>query len=319
VSEPGTREPAFTVVIAAFNEEDMVGDAIRSVQKQTRSDWELVLVDDGSEDATARVAGALAAEDPRIRVISQPNAGLSAARNAGIALARTELISFLDADDLWLPPYLERMDRALRAAPDAGWAYTDAWALDIDRNRFRKATAMSSCQPPEELPTDPVEIMKLLVRQNFIWVAATVRRSAMDAAGPFRVELESAEDVDLWFRILAQGYRAIGPIGVLGIKGERPDAMSRQELKMIVSFKHVLSDVAGSSSFPADVRQAARRRIAGLDRRRSALSGKNRSLALALAAQRKAGATRRALFGRYDWTSEPPPEVQRAFPGLGDR
>ena len=309
--------PAVSVVVAAFNEEEMVGNAIRSVQAQTREDWELIVIDDGSEDGTARVANEVAGGDPRIRVISQPNAGLSAARNAGIAAGRADLVAFLDADDLWLPTYLDAMDGALRAAPDAGWAYTDAWALDIDRNRFRKATAMSSCQPPAELPTDPVEIMKLLVRQNFIWVAATVRRAAIDAAGPFRVELKSGEDLDLWLRILAQGYRAVGPIGVLGVKVERANAMSRQDLTMITSLERILSDVAGDSGFPSEVRQAAGERIAGLSRWRLAVSGESRPLALALAARRRAGILRRALIGRYDWMSEPPAEVQVAFPELG--
>ena len=153
-------DPAFSVVIAAFNEEDLVGSAIASVQAQTRSDWEVVVIDDGSEDGTARVAGELAASDPRIRVVSQANAGLSAARNAGIAASRADLVSFLDADDLWLPRYLEVAADSLETAPRAGWAYTDAWALDTERDRIRRATAMSTCQPPDVLPEDPAEVMK---------------------------------------------------------------------------------------------------------------------------------------------------------------
>jgi glycosyltransferase involved in cell wall biosynthesis len=308
--------PAFSVVVAAFNEEDMVADAIRSVQKQTRSDWELVLIDDGSEDDTARVAGELAADDPRIRVISQPNAGLSAARNAGIAAGRAELVAFLDADDLWLPTYLEVAANVLEAEPAAGWAYTDAWALDTEKGRFRRATAMSTCQPPDVLPTDPAEVMKLLIRQNFMWVSATVRRRALTDAGGFSEDMKSAEDIELWFRILAKGWKVVRMPGVLGIKRERPDAMSRAEVKNMRNLQKVMGMVAGNPEVPADVRAMAGERIAYYEQWEGALGGTSRPLALALAARRLAGSIGKAVLGRYVWRRNPPDEVQQAFPDL---
>jgi glycosyltransferase involved in cell wall biosynthesis len=308
--------PSFTVVIAAYNEEDYVGGAIRSVQRQTRGDWEAIVVDDGSADGTAELVSSMAAEDPRVRLVRQENAGLSAARNTAIELAETEYVSILDSDDLWLPSYLETMGAVLEAAPRAGWAYTDAWALDVDTHRFRRATAMSSCQPPDLLPGDPAEVMKLLVRQNFMWVSATVRRRALVEAGLFNTDYKSAEDIELWFRILALGYTVVRAPGVLGVKRERAEAMSRADLKNIKNLQRVMAAVAENPGVPREVQRLARERIGYYEGWRLALSGESRPRALALAARRKLGALRRALMRRYDWRSEPPAEVQAAFPEL---
>ena len=308
--------PAFSVIIPAYNERELVGHAIRSVQAQDRSDWEAIVVDDGSTDGTADAVRELAEGDPRIELVSKENAGLSAARNTGIRRARAELISFLDSDDMWLPGYLSAMWDALESNPQAGFAYTDAWALDVDTHRFRRATAMASCQPPAVLPEDPAEVMKLLIRQNFIWVSATVRRQALDDAGLFDEDMKSAEDIELWFRVLARGYRVVRPPGVLGVKRERSDAMSRQDLKNVENLQLVMRKVAEDESLPPDVRDLAAERIGSLERWRRALSGDSRLLALGLAIRLRLGKIQRAILRRRLWRSEPPPEVQRAFGDL---
>lgn len=86
-----------SIITPAFNAESSIEQAIASVQRQTREDWELIIIDDGSTDATRSIAEAVG--DRRIKVVWQENAGVSAARNAGLALARGEYITFLDADD----------------------------------------------------------------------------------------------------------------------------------------------------------------------------------------------------------------------------
>lgn len=94
----------------AFNAASCIGESITSVQAQTFSDWELLIIDDGSEDDTDTIAAWLAAEDARIRVLPQEvNSGLPArVRNRGFAAARGSLIALLDSDDLWLPDKLEK-------------------------------------------------------------------------------------------------------------------------------------------------------------------------------------------------------------------
>jgi len=133
--------PAFTVVMPAHNAEATVGRAIESVLAQELGEFELVVVDDGSTDGTrARVGEFL--DDPRIRVISQPQAGPAAARNTAIRAGAGELVSMLDADDLWLPTYLERMGAALRSDDGAGLAYTNAWVLDEPPGKIRQNLAL---------------------------------------------------------------------------------------------------------------------------------------------------------------------------------
>jgi glycosyltransferase involved in cell wall biosynthesis len=129
-----SRPATFSVVIPAYNTADTLGEAIDSVLAQTRQDFEIIVVDDGSSDDTAAVAEGFG--DRRIRVYRQENAGPSAARNRGIAEALGEYVSSLDSDDLWLPDYLAEMGRALEENPRADFAYTHAWILDA-AGRFR--------------------------------------------------------------------------------------------------------------------------------------------------------------------------------------
>lgn len=100
-------QPAVSIVVPCYNAEDVLPRAVASVRAQTFADWELILVDDCSTDETAAVAGRLAADDPRIRLVELvENSGSSAARNAGIDVAAGEYIAFLDSDDEMLPRFL---------------------------------------------------------------------------------------------------------------------------------------------------------------------------------------------------------------------
>src|SRR5579885_1362295 len=101
------RSPRLSVVIPLYNKAPHVARAIESVQRQSVRDFELIVVDDGSTDGGAGIVGAI--DDSRIRLITQPNAGASAARNRGVGEARGELIAFLDADDTHNPLFLEEI------------------------------------------------------------------------------------------------------------------------------------------------------------------------------------------------------------------
>jgi len=111
-----------SVVIAVYNGEAYVADAIRSVLAQAGVELELIVVDDGSTDATPGITRGFS--DPRLTVLRQENRGVAAARNAGIARARGEFIAFLDADDVWLPTKLQRQMQLFSERPEVGLAYT---------------------------------------------------------------------------------------------------------------------------------------------------------------------------------------------------
>ncbi len=110
-------EPAVSVLIAARDAAETLPAALRSVQRQRFPDWECVVVDDGSRDATRELAASFAGRDPRFRVLARPAAGVVAARNAGLDLCRGASIALLDADDLMHSRRLERQWAALRADP----------------------------------------------------------------------------------------------------------------------------------------------------------------------------------------------------------
>jgi len=107
-------EPAVSIVIPAFNASWCIRRAVDSVLAQTFTDFELIVVDDGSTDETAEI---LRSYGDALRVVSQPNGGMSCARNAGIRIARGRYIAFLDADDRWLPAKLERQVKLLDDRP----------------------------------------------------------------------------------------------------------------------------------------------------------------------------------------------------------
>ncbi len=307
--------PNFSVVITAYNEEELVGAAIGSVLAQTEADIELIVVDDGSEDATAEVVREFTS-DSRLRLLSQENRGLSAARNAGVAAAGAELVAFLDSDDLFLPDYLERMGSALAERPDAGFAYTDAWLLDDEGDRFARPSAMSWNHPPADPPADPEAFLRLLIESNFIFVAATARRAALEAAGPFDESLSAVEDYDLWLRVLGAGFGAARVPGRPAIKRNRAGAMTTHHRNMYANLERVCRKVAESPDFSPQVRSAATARADSAASEVALLDGSAGPAAGTRAGLE--GAARKLLAPlrkRGEWYEQTPSELQAAFPG----
>ncbi len=120
--------PTVSVVMPVYNVEKYVALAIESVLHQSFTDLELILVDDGGNDASMDICRSIT--DPRVRIISQANRGLAGARNTGIAAARGEFVALIDSDDLMLPDKLERQVMHLRARPDIGASYAAAHLID---------------------------------------------------------------------------------------------------------------------------------------------------------------------------------------------
>ncbi len=192
-----------SVIIPTFNRAGSVGDAIDSVLAQTadgdaRMRVEIIVVDDGSTDATHAV---LQRFGDRITAIRQENGGVSAARNAGLARARGDWITFLDSDDLWLPNRLDVLARDT-ASTDAGVHVADLVlegpgysesVLDIRGLVFREDRAVRVARA---LP---------LVVSGLSLNALACRRTWLKASGGFRAELRMYEDLDLLTRLALQG------------------------------------------------------------------------------------------------------------------
>jgi len=183
--------PPISVVIPAYNAGHTILETIASVQKQTFSDFELIVINDGSTDRTLELLSTV--RDPRIKVFSDPNGGLPVARNRGISHATGEFITFLDADDLWTPDKLELQLAALQQHSEAGVAYSWTYFMDDQGKSFHV---------DEPIFFEGNVYAQLLLR-NFLASGSNplIRRQAIESAGEFDPTLKSAEDWDYWLRL----------------------------------------------------------------------------------------------------------------------
>lgn len=188
-----------SVVVPAYNAQGTITDTLRSIQAQSHTALEVIVVDDGSRDGTAAIVEEFAAADPRFRLLSQENAGVAVARNTGWKAARSDLIAFVDADDLWSRDKLELQLAALEAAgPRAGLVYSRY--LLIDETNTITFHVFS--------PPYAGDVLDKLITSNFVGngSSALVRREALEAAGGFEPALHHAgaqgcEDILFYCRV----------------------------------------------------------------------------------------------------------------------
>ena len=279
---------------------------------QTRQEFEVVVVDDGSTDNTAEHARSFTT-DPRIRVITQRNQGPAAARNAGLAVARGEYVSMLDADDLWLPEYLQVMGGALDAAPEAAFAYTDAWVLDDATKRVRRRSAMSYQRPPRTDP-DARTFFLLLVDRNFVYTSVTARRFVLETVGGFDESLVGVEDWDLWLRITGGGGRPVRVPEILAIYRRTPDSLTADPLRHIPKVCEVYRRMAEDPAMDAEVKAIARRKLAYFD----GLAHRLEHQTWPWRIRRLASAAKHQLLSGGMWLERPPEAVERTLRVVGE-
>lgn len=180
--------PLVSVVIPACNSEAFIERALTSVIAQDYRPVEVVVVDDGSEDRTAAVAAAF---DPLVRCVSQPNRGVSAARNRGVEAAAGPLVAFLDSDDEWLPGRLSTTVRPLVADPGLGLCYCRTERVELDGERLIESDPARDRLTPWGIYPPP------FIHPS----AATVRRDAFHACGGFDEAITNYEDFELFVRL----------------------------------------------------------------------------------------------------------------------
>jgi glycosyltransferase involved in cell wall biosynthesis len=183
------KKPLVSVIIPTYNRGWIVKEAIDSVLEQDFSDYELIVVDDGSDDNTPAI---LKAYGKKITVLRQPNKGVSAARNYGIAAASGRLIAFLDSDDLWLPHKLSTQVKFFKDHPDAVINQTqEHWIRDGVRVNPKKKHHKFSGMIFEK------SLALCLVSPS----AVMIQKSLFGTVGVFDEDLPACEDYDLWLRI----------------------------------------------------------------------------------------------------------------------
>ncbi|WP_155304347.1 glycosyltransferase family 2 protein [Desulfosarcina widdelii] len=181
--------PMVSVIIPTFNRNGMLKDAVDSVLDQEYGNTELIVVDDGSTDATVRM---LSAYQNRLRLIRQENRGVSSARNAGIRAAAGTLIALLDSDDLWLPG-------KLRAQVDYFEAHPEALICQTEEIWIRNGVRVNPGKRHRKEAGDIFErsLAMCLVSPS----AVMMRKSLLGEVGLFDESLTACEDYDLWLRI----------------------------------------------------------------------------------------------------------------------
>lgn len=186
-------KPHVSVVMAAKNYARFLPAAVESVIAQTMTDWELVVIDDGSTDDTP-VAVKPYLSDPRVRYVRSDKLGQPRAKNLGIALSRGAVIAFLDADDAWRPTKLEKQLALLR--DDVGVVFCGRELIDESGAKLAK-------QPAANPPTG--RVLDAMFVQNFVcFSSAMVRRQVFDHVGSFDPQWDLAIDFDLWLRVARQ-------------------------------------------------------------------------------------------------------------------
>lgn len=217
--------PAVSVVMPAYNVEPYIGEAIQSVVAQTFTDFELLIVDDGSTDETFAVAKRYADLDPRIRIIRQENKGLSAARNTALRNAEGSILALLDSDDLWTPAFLGSQMAILDAHPEIDIVTGNAWTLGGRDNGVPARPSPDHRKAPD--------LEAILSDELAVFIMSVFRRRVYEIIGGFDETLRTNEDFDFWLRAAVAGFRFARNDQPLGYYRRRDDSLSANPIRML--------------------------------------------------------------------------------------
>jgi teichuronic acid biosynthesis glycosyltransferase TuaG len=249
--------PFVSVIMPAFNVEKYIAESIQSVIAQTHRRWELIVIDDGSTDATADVVQGFASSDSRIRLVSQQNQKVAKARNAGLRQSEGELTAFLDSDDLWVKEKLELQVKALKENA-ADLVFSDGFVFH-DNNVFDESLTFATLVggfDGAEMYTD------LMLMNRIPTLSVLTRRKVLDEVAGFdETRDRGVEDYDLWLRIARCGYRFYGMRERLVRYRVRSDSMSRQTVDMLKSEVAVVEKHLAHSNMGREFKRRRRRHL----------------------------------------------------------
>ncbi|MBD1806884.1 glycosyltransferase [Microcoleus sp. FACHB-SPT15] len=186
--------PLISVIVPVYNAEKTIQETIESILNQTFTDFDLIIINDGCQDSTLKVISTI--QDPRLKVFSYLNSGVSASRNRGLAQATGEFISFIDADDLWTANKLENQLRVLRENIQAAVAYSWTDWIDESGQILGKGSYI----------TQEGNVFAQMLLNDFVANGSNclIRRQALIEVGGFDETLAHGEDWDLWLRLAAR-------------------------------------------------------------------------------------------------------------------
>ena len=216
-----------SIVIPLYNKEKSVRATLESVRAQSYTDWECIVVDDGSTDKSREVAEQFKILDFRFKILNQENAGVSAARNVGIKAANGDHVAFLDADDLWAPNYLETLAALIKDYPNAG-LYSLGYT-EIDGEEIPKYSSFESIE--RGIVAQPWQ------KKYGVWTGSvSARKERIIKLGLFDTRMAYGEDLDMWWRLILAGGLAVDSTCCAFY---RQDSENRAMSKSIPLEKHI--------------------------------------------------------------------------------
>lgn len=260
--------PLVSVIVPAYNYGRFIGETLLSVQAQTYTRWECLVIDDGSIDDTTEIVNAFARQDARIKYLYQKNQGPSAARNNGIKNSCGAYVQFLDADDLIEADKLARHVEYLEQHKEADIVYSAARYFSSDKINERQYSMREVDEAwMPEASGDGKRILAFLARGNIMAIQCPLlRKSIVDAVGLFDEMLPPLEDWDYWIRCAAQGkcFRYANIKNTLALVRTHPSSLSRNNDGMITAALQ-LQNKLKSAAVDADVASLYKKLVAHLE------------------------------------------------------
>lgn len=215
----------FSIIIPLYNKAPYVAKAISSVFEQSFTDYELIIVDDGSRDNSAEIALNIIKDYGNCRLVRQENAGVSLARNNGVSLSQGEYICFLDADDWWDAAFLEEMSKLIDEFPDAGIYGTNYTIVNETHNRTRVAT-IGVEEGFEKGYIDYCKVYAKTMYMPLTSISVSIPHGVFDEMQGFPKDIKLGEDFLLWIRI-ALRYNVVFLNKPLAYYNQDVDVMNR--------------------------------------------------------------------------------------------
>lgn len=229
-----------SVIIPTHNRAEVLGRAIASVLGQTWTDLELIVVDDGSTDATARVLAEF--DDPRLTGMHQENKGVSSARNRGIAASRGRLIALLDSDDSWMP---DKLEKQVRFMAESGFAICQTDEIWIRKGQ-RVNPRFKHAKPAGWFLERSLELC--LISPSCVMFT----RSLWNELGPFDERLPACEDYSLWLRVGVRYPVGLVPEALVVKTGGHADQLSRRIIGLDLYRVYAMLDLLRSMTLDGE-------------------------------------------------------------------
>ena len=231
-----TTTPTVSIVTPAYNSSAFIAETITAALAQTFSDFELIVIDDGSSDDTIDVVHDAAAGDPRVIVIASPHGGPAVARNVGLDIARGRFIALLDSDDVWMPQYLEEQLALLERFPGQA---------------IITANAVNRGGPLDQRPLWPatrgwreLTLRDLILEENAMCIMSVFRREVLDRIGGFDPAFTGNEDYEFWIRAANAGFGILQNLRPLGSYRRRAGSVSADSIRVVRGIMRVLEAAA---------------------------------------------------------------------------